>query len=86
MGRAINFPDKYYAREELNMKQDIADRLEILEGQRAEAKQLRKAGQKSAQEQRSRVTNQIHQFHQLLHLRVLQGRCRGLTGFITEQY
>lgn len=66
------------------MKQDIADRLEILEGQRAEAKQLRKQARRAHRNQRSRVTNQIHQFHQLLHLRVLQGRCRGLAGFIAR--
>lgn len=62
------------------MKQDIADRLEILEGQRAEAKQLRKQARRAHRNNEAELLTK----YQLLHLRVLQGRCRGLAGFIAR--
>lgn len=53
------------------MNQDIADRLEILEEQRAEARQMRKEARRMHKKRRGRTVICIHQLYEPLYLGVL---------------
>lgn len=63
------------------MKQDIADRLEILEGQRAEAKQLRKQARRAHRNYEAESLTAFINFTKPLHPRSVTGRMQK-TGWI----